>query len=255
MKISGVVLTKNEERNIERCLKSLDFCDEIIIVDDYSTDKTVEIIKQFIVGNKNLCSLHKRKLNNNFAQQRNFGLSKASNEWVLFIDADEVVTDELKFEIRHSKFEKDSYFIRRRDYFWSQELKYGEIKKVREQGIVRLVKKNSGNWQGSVHEVFYTAKNIGQLNGFLNHYPHQTIKEFINDVNNYSTIRAEELFNKGFKTNAFEIVFFPFGKFIYNYFINLGFLDGAAGFTYAFMMSFHSFLVRAKLYQLINIKK
>ena len=257
MKISAMVLTKNEEKNIERCLKSLDFCDEIIVVDDYSTDKTLEIIRN--VGNKNICSVHKRKLNNDFAQQRNFGLSKATNNWVLFIDADEEVTRELMNEISRVILSERSeskdlinnaFRIKRRDYFWNQELKFGEIKKVRNQGIVRLVKKNSGTWMGTVHEVFHTANKVGQINGFLNHYPHPTLKEFINDINYYSSIRAEELFNRGVKTNIFEIIFFPFGKFIYNYFLNFGFLDGPAGFTYAFMMSFHSFLVRAKLYQL-----
>jgi len=254
MKLTAVILTKNEEKNIERCLKSIDFCDEIIVVDDFSTDKTINIIHN--VGNKNLCSVHKRKLNNDFAQQRNFGLNKVSNEWILFVDADEEVTDELRKEIHRNFqfliFNFQAYSIKRRDYFWDQELKFGEVKKVRDQGIVRLVKKNSGQWMGSVHEVFYTAKNIGQLNGFINHYPHPTLKEFINDVNYYSSIRSEELFNRGIKTNIFEIIFFPMVKFIYNYFLNLGFLDGPAGFTYAFMMSFHSFLVRAKLYQLIN---
>ncbi|MEK7523386.1 MAG: hypothetical protein AAB569_07385, partial [Patescibacteria group bacterium] len=116
----------------------------------------------------------------------------------------------------------------------------------------RLVKKNSGTWMGTVHEVFHTANEVGQLNGYLNHYPHPTLKEFINDINYYSSIRAEELFNRQTKTNIFKIIFFPFGKFIYNYFLNFGFLDGPAGFTYAFMMSFHSFLVKSKLYQLTN---
>ena len=103
---------------------------------------------------------------------------------------------------------------------------------------------------GNVHEVFYTAKNTSRLNNFMNHYPHPTLKEFIADINRYTDIRAQELYNRGAKTNTFQIIFFPFFKFIYNYFINLGFLDGLAGFTYAFMMSFHSFLVKAKLYQL-----
>ena len=258
MKISAIVLTKNEEKNIERCLKSLDFCDEIIVVDDYSTDKTLEKIQKLEVKSQNLKSkvkIFKRQLEKDFAQQRNFGLSKVSNEWILFVDADEEVTQELKNEInrldpRLHGDDINAYFIKRRDYFWNKELKYGEVKKVREKGIVRLVKKDSGKWMGSVHEVFHTAKNIGRLNGFLNHYPHPTLKEFINDINYYSSIRAEELFNRGVKTNIFEIIFFPFGKFIYNYFLNFGFLDGPAGFTYAFMMSFHSFLVRAKLYQL-----
>lgn len=253
MKISAVVLTKNEQENIERCLKSLSFCDEIIIVDDYSTDKTVEQVHKVCKVIKFVkYSIHQRKLNNDFAAQRNFGLSKANNDWVLFIDADEEVTSELKSEIQNSKFEKDAYYIKRQDFFWDKELKHGEVSQIRQIGLIRLVLKDSGQWMGSVHEVFHTAKNIGQLNGFLNHFPHLTLKEFISDINHYSGIRAEELFDRGKKTNIFEIIFYPFGKFIYNYFLKLGFLDGPAGFTYAFMMSFHSFLVRAKLYQLTN---
>ncbi|KKP59370.1 MAG: Lipopolysaccharide biosynthesis glycosyltransferase [Candidatus Roizmanbacteria bacterium GW2011_GWA2_34_18] len=220
MKLSAVVLTKNEEKNIEKCLKSIDFCDEIIVVDDYSTDKTLEEIQKLEVKSQNYKSkvkIFKKQLNKDFAFQRNYGLSKATNEWILFIDADEEISENLKLEIKNLK-----------------------------------VKKNSGTWMGTVHEVFHTANKVGQINGFLNHYPHPTLKEFINDINYYSFIRTEELFSRGTKTNIFEIIFFPFGKFIYNYFLNLGFLDGPAGFTYAFMMSFHSFLVRAKFYQLTN---
>ena len=250
MKLTAVILTKNEEKNIENCLNSLVFCDEVIVVDDFSEDKTIEIVHKF---DKNI-KVIQRKLNNDFAEQRNFGLIKSRNEWILFVDADEVVTNELKSEIQNLNFQKESYSIKRRDYFWNQELKYGEIKKVRDQGIVRLVKKSSGTWMGDVHEVFHTSKITGKLNSFLDHHPHQTLKEFINDVNRYSDIRSQELFDRGVKTNIFQIIFLPSGKFIYNYIFNLGFLDGAAGFTYSFMMSFHSFLVRSKLYQLTNKK-
>lgn len=259
MKITAVILTKNEEKNIERCLRSISFCDEIIVVDDYSTDKTLEKIQKLEVKSQNFNSkvkIFKRQLKRDFASQKNFGLEKANNEWVLFIDADEEVSEELKKEIVslfHGSIVKENAFhIKRRDYFWEQELRFGEISKARNQGIVRLVKKDCGRWMGTIHEVFHTANRVGQINGFLNHYPHPTLKEFISDINYYSSIRAEELFNRGVKTNIFEIIFFPFGKFIYNYFLNLGFLDGPAGFTYAFMMSFHSFLVRTKLYQLRN---
>jgi len=261
MKLTAVVLTKDEEKNIENCLNSLVFCDEIIVVDDYSTDKTIEIVHKVLKVNK-VYKVIQKKLNNDFAGQRNFGLSKSRNDWVLFVDADEVVSEELKKEIigldsrlrGNDKNICNSYYIRRRDYFWNQELKYGEIKKVRDQGIVRLVKKNSGTWMGDVHEVFHTSKNTGKLNFFLDHYPHPTLKEFINDINRYSDIRSQELFDRGVETNIFGIIFLPAGKFIYNYIFNLGFLDGAAGFTYSFMMSFHSFLVRAKLYQMTNKK-
>lgn len=252
MKLSAVVLTKNEEKNIERCLKSIDFADEILIIDDFSTDKTLETVHKVLKVNK-VYKVVQRPLNNDFAEQRNFGLNEAKHKWILFVDADEVVTEELKKEItsllRGFIVEKNAFYIPRRDFFWGKELKFGEVHKVREQGIVRLVKTDTGKWMGDVHEVFHTARNIGQMNGFLNHYPHPTLKEFINDINNYSSIRAEELFNKGNKTSIFEIFTFSVLKFFYNYFLKLGFLDGPPGFAYSFLMSFHSFLVRAKLYQ------
>jgi glycosyltransferase involved in cell wall biosynthesis len=257
MKITAVVLTKNEEKNIEGCLRSIDFCGEIIIIDDYSTDNTKnEILKIKNQNDKLNIKIFEKHLNNDFAAQRNFGLSKASNDWVLFIDADEEITQELKKEIvsllHGSVVKENAFYLRRRDFFWKKELKYGEVSQIRQIGLIRLILKNSGRWMGSVHEVFHTANKIGQLNGYLNHYPHPTLKEFINDINYYSTIRAEELFARDVKTNILQIMLFPFGKFAYNYFLKLGFLDGPAGFTYAFMMSFHSFLVRAKLYQLTN---
>lgn len=253
MKISAVILTKNEEKNIERCFKSLKFVDEIVIIDDYSTDNTKnQILKIKNKNDKLNIKIFERKLNNDFASQRNFGMSKAENEWVFFVDADETVTPELKQEIMRLDTLRvtNAYSIKRRDYFWEKELKYGETKRARNQGIVRLVKKDSGKWMGSVHEVFYTANKIGVLDSYLNHYPHPTLKEFINDINYYSSIRAEELYNQGVKTNIFQIIFYPLIKFKYNYFIQLGFLDGPTGFVYSFMMSFHSFLVRSKLYQL-----
>ena len=259
--LSAVVLTKNEEKNIERCLKSLDFVDEIVVVDDYSSDRTLSLIKNEKIKIKNDNSklkIFKRSLNGDFAAQRNFGLEKASGEWVLFLDADEEVSDELKEEIkeviRYASLERDDlvgFYIKRRDYFWGREVRFGEVLKVRRKGILRLIKKGFGKWRGKVHEKLEIGNlklEVGKLKNFINHYPHSTIKEFLHEVNLYSSLRANELFEQGKKTNILEIIFYPLLKFILNYFIYLGFLDGPTGFVYAFMMSFHSFLVRGKLY-------
>lgn len=247
--ISAVILTRNEEKNLNRCLRTLDFCDELIVVDDFSTDGTIKVAKSYNA------KVFQKELKGDFAGQRNFGQSKATGEWLLFIDADEAVTEDLKKEIREavgSGF--DGFYLRRRDFFWGRQLKYGEVRHVRNNGLLRLVKKDSGTWLGNVHEVFHTARRCGRLNGFLNHYPHQTLTEFISDINTYSSLRAKELLNTGKSTNIADIMFTPALKFAYNYFFNFGFLDGPAGFAYAFMMSFHSFLVRSKLYQYKNIK-
>lgn len=254
MRLSVVVLTKNEEKNIERALNSLKFCDEIIVVDDFSTDKTVEIAKNLDLKSKNhnaKLKIYTRELGGNFAAQRNFGLEKSRGDWVLFIDADEVVTDALAREIKNRSKSKEnsSYYIKRRDYFWGREARYGEVLGVRSKGLIRLVSKNSGRWSSPVHEVFIATGDVGRLNAYLEHYPHQTIKEFLQDINFYSTLRAKELKQNGKKVGISEIIFWPLGKFLSNYFLKLGFLDGPVGFVYAFMMSFHSFLVRTKLFQ------
>lgn len=247
--LSAVVLTRNESKNLGKCLASLSFCDEIIVIDDNSSDSTLRIAQKFNA------KIFKRKLAGDFASQRNYGESKAKGQWLLFVDADEVITSKLADSIKKAlSADIDGYYLRRRDFFWGRELKFGETRRVRNGGLLRLIKKNSGSWMGNVHEVFHTVKETGRLDGFLDHYPHPTLREFIADINAYSTLRARELYNKGKGTNAIEIIFLPVFKFIYNYIINLGFLDGVPGFTYSFMMSLHSFLVRSKLYQYNNIK-
>jgi glycosyltransferase involved in cell wall biosynthesis len=257
--LSAVVLTKNDKKNIERCLKSLDFVDEIVLVDDYSIDNALNQISKIKYKNeKTKFKIFQRKLNSDFSKQRNFGMEKASGEWVLFLDADEEVSPDLKEEIkeviRYTTLERNDlvgFYIKRRDFFWGKELKFGEVLKVKQKGILRLIKKGFGQWQGKVHEELKIENRklkIGKLKNFINHYPHPTIKEFLQEINFYSSLRANELFEQGKKTNILEIIFYPLFKFILNYFIYLGFLDGPPGFVYAFMMSFHSFLVRGKLY-------
>ena len=250
MKISAVILAKNEERHIKKTLESISFCDEVILIDNGSTDRTVEIVE------KSGAIIYGNHLKEDFAALRNFGLEKAVGEWVLFVDADEEVTEELRKEIeevvRHEikgKRKVNAYYIKRRDFFWGRELRYGEVKKARDTGIIRLVKKNSGRFEGKVHEVFVTKGKTNTLESFLNHYPHQTVSEFLERVNYYSTIRAKELLSNHHKSHLREIIGFPLGKFILTYFFKFGFADGAAGFAYAFFMAFHSFLVRVKLYQ------
>ncbi len=246
MKLSTVILAKNEEKNIVRAIESVEFSDEILVIDDFSTDRTTERAREmgaFIIH---------RKLNKNFAMQRNFGLKKSRGEWVLFLDADEFLCKELQEEIKKLLNEKpdySAYYIKRRDFMWGRELFFGETKNVREKGLLRLIKKGSGQWKSSVHETFVTGKLTGKLKNFIDHYPHQTLGAFLSDINFYSELRARELLRFKVNPSLWMIVAYPVGKFLNNYFLKWGFLDGAVGFLYAFMMSFHSFLVRAKLYQ------
>lgn len=243
--ISGVILTKNEEENIRECLKSLQWCNEMIVIDDDSKDRTCEIAQKF--GAK----VFSHPLNNDFSAQRNFGLEKASGEWVLFVDADERVSEVLASEIsgvvNNESIKYDGFYVKRLDTMWGQLLRRSEAGKVRP---LRLAKKEKGRWIGKVHERWETEGPIGELNNHLDHYPHQTIAEFLSDINFYSTLRAQELYNQGVKISGWQILAYPVGKFLQNYFLKLGFLDGIPGFLVAAMMSFHSFLNRSKLWLL-----
>lgn len=250
VQISCVILAQNEEKNIERAIRSVRFCDEIILIDDYSEDKTVD--KARALG----AVVYKRKLNNDFASQRNYGMEMARGSWIFFVDADEQVTKELAYEIKKSVHDDsksyiNAYDMKRRDIFWGRELRYGEVGNMR---LARLIKKKSGIWKGKVHEKFYTDLKTSSLKRLLLHYPHQSVSEFLTEVNRYSSIRAGELHVLGKDSSIISIIFYPLGKFLINYFFKFGFLDGASGFVYAFMMNFHSFLARAKLF-LIHHKK
>lgn len=250
--LSAVVLTKNEQASIGDCLQRLQFCNEIVVIDDNSQDKTIDMVRA------HGATVYRQALNNDFSAQRQFGLEKARNPWILFIDADEKVSPALALEIKQVLSQRPSneaYLLRRRDIWWGTQLKHGEVASARSTGLIRLVKKGSGRWVGKVHETYQTEKSVGRLKAFLDHYPHPSVADFLKEINYYSSLRAKELFERGKKTSILEIVGYPLVKFIWNYLVKLGFLDGAAGFTYAFMMSFHSYLVRSKLYQYHNIDK
>lgn len=240
--ITAVVLSKNEEKNIRDCLKSLESLNEILVIDDGSTDKTIEIAKSM---NANVV-IH--KLEDDWASQRNFALTMVREEWVLFVDADERVSRELMEEIKETVKSNENatgFFLKRQDYFLKTILKHGETASVK---ILRLARRGSGKWEGPVHETWKVKGATGTLRNPLFHYPHPTIHEFLEEINRYSSIRARELYGEKTKVPAWQIVSYPVAKFIQNYLFKLGFLDKEAGFVMAMMMSIHSFLVRAKLY-------
>ncbi|MGB9706711.1 MAG: glycosyltransferase family 2 protein [Microgenomates group bacterium] len=241
--ISAVVLTKNEEKNIAPCLKSLWWCDEIIVIDDYSENETIPRIKNLKL------KIYKRHLGGDFAKQRNFGLKKAQGEWVLFVDADERVTPALAAEIKKKilKTPYQGFYLKRQDFWGGKLLQYGETANIK---LLRLGKKSAGWWERPVHEVWKIKGRIGELKNPLLHYPHQTVSDFLKDINFYTDLNAKFFYQKGVKTSCWQILAYPAGKFIVNYFLKRGFLDGTAGFIFALFMSFHSFLTRAKLWLL-----
>lgn len=250
--ISVVVLAKNEEENLYRCLKSVSWADEILVVDDNSLDKTAQI-----AGSLGAVVL-KHPLNDDFASQRNFALSKvyteqgrsAKNDWVFFLDADEEVSVELQVEILKAINKADqkcsAFYFKRNDFFGGKWLKHGEIADVK---ILRLARKTSGCWERKVDEIWKVKGRTKTLKAPLKHFSHPDLLQFLENINKRSSQNALVFFNEGVKLNMTEWLK-PLGKFIFNFFFRLGFLDGVPGFIFAVLMSLHSFIVRAKLYLL-----
>ncbi|CAN5117608.1 glycosyltransferase family 2 protein [soil metagenome] len=243
--ISAVILTKNEENTIVDCISSVSWCDEIIVIDDMSSDNTVALAKQ------QKATVYQHSLQENFSAQRNFGIEQATGEWVLFIDADERITLPLHYEIlstiTNGLQPYSGYMIKRVDTMWGKKLLHGEMGNTR---LLRLAKKSAGKWKGLVHEKWIITGKIGAFNNTLEHLPHPTVRAFLQEVNHYTDLRSLELFEKKVKATSFSIIAYPTAKFLVNYFLKKGFQDGIPGLINALMMSFHSFLVRGKLWLL-----
>lgn len=252
MKVSGVVVARNEEKNIGRCLESLQWCDEIIVIDDFSTDKTKEMAE------KRGAVVYQRRLDSDFSAQRNFSLKKAKNEWVLFVDADEVVSPSLAKEIvrRLEKPDCNGFKIPRQEVFIGKRLHCADKSAYNwsfdRNKLLRLAVKSKGEWKGKVHEVWHIKGETGEMNNKLIHYSFPDITTSLKKINYYSTIRAEELFQQGKQTGIGEIIFYPLGKFLKNFFWQGGFKDKTTGFIYCLLIAFQSFLTRSKLWRIGN---
>jgi glycosyltransferase involved in cell wall biosynthesis len=243
--ITAVILTKNEERRIENCLKHLNWVDEIIIIDSYSTDKTLEICRRFTDN------IYQREWPQSFSDQRNYGDSLASNKWIFSIDADEIVPDELKKEIinRFKKMDESvcGFNIRRKEFMFGKWIMYGGWS---EQYKTRIYRKDKGEWVGKIHEKFIVDGEVENLSNYLLHYSYESIPIFIEKFNNYSTIEADSAFKEGKRFSWFKLFFAPIERFLGRFIIHKGFRDGTHGFVVALLIALNYFLRYLKLWEL-----
>jgi len=242
--LTAVILTHNSAGSIDTLLDNLKWATEILVMDDDSTDTTVHIAKSHGVR----VVVH--SLGGDFAHARNTAMEQAKYDWVLFVDSDELLDDTLIASVKHANLHTSQYAgyrLPRVDQFWNQYVTRGEVWSAAHKGIIRLVHRTRGEWRGKVHEEFVPTGMVLTLAGSLIHHPHKSISDFLADINAYSTIRAGELTDQSRLKTTLQMIFFPPAKFLFTYVICGGWLDGAAGFVYSFMMSFHSFLVRAKV--------
>jgi glycosyltransferase involved in cell wall biosynthesis len=248
-KLSVTVITFNEENNIGRCLQSLkQVSDEIIVVDSLSTDRTREICVAH-----NVIFIEQPFLG--YIEQKNFALSKTSFPYVLCLDADEALSDQLAKSILQEKqkgFTSDGYSMNRFNFYCGRWIKHGTYYPDRK---LRLLDLRKGKWGGqNPHDkiVLQNGAQIKHLEGDLLHYTYQTPAEHRRQMERFSSIAAKALFDKGKAPSYIRLVVNPAWAFIKSYIVKLGFLDGGAGFMIARLTAVQSFLKYVKLIRLYD---
>ena len=248
MKISVFIITYNEAKIIEQCLKKLHWANEIVVVDSGSSDATVLICEKY--GARVIFNLFE-----DFSKQKQFALNQTQNDWVLSLDADEVLSDGLINEIQSLDFCKEysGYLIPRTHVFLSKIFKFGSENK---KPILRLFDKTKGGFTtDKVHEEIKIQGNMGCLNNEMLHFTVFDISIAIQKQVKYSLLSGELLSEKGKKASLLMVMIkFPF-EFIRVYFLQRNFLNGYEGFVWSMFAAFGGFLKYAKLYDLDQIKE
>jgi len=227
-KITAIIPTLNEETHIDAAIKSVSFADEIIVIDSYSTDKTLEIAEKHTV------KIIKRKFDD-FSSQKNFAIDQAKHPWVYILDADERVTPEVEKEILeavNNPKDKVGFYVRRTFYFCGKRLDYGGCQRDK---VVRLFLKEFCSYDGSpVHETITARGKLGFFKNKIEHFSYKNYDHYISKMNHYAALRGKQYFEKGKKVNyPYHIVIKPAARFFIHYFIRLGFLDGFPGYIFA----------------------
>jgi len=231
--LTALIITYNEEHNIKGVLKNLDFADEIIVIDSFSTDKTAEIARNF----QNVQVVQHPF--ENYALQRNFALSLAANPWILFLDADERISVDLKNEIIQAiqkKVSLSAYNFHRTFMFESSRLRFSSWQTDK---IIRLFQKDKAHYseQKIVHEKLNVAGEIGKLKNKLTHYSYNDYSSYKQKMVHYGKLKAKEASSKGTNPTIFHFYIRPIYQFIYQYFIRLGILDGKKGVIICYLNS------------------
>jgi ADP-heptose:LPS heptosyltransferase len=246
--LTALIITYNEEHNIKGALGNLDFADEIIVVDSFSTDKTAEIARSF----QNVKVVEHPF--ENYALQRNFAISLATNPWILFLDADERLTQKLKKEISQIIQQKDSfpaYYMYRTFMFESSRLRFSSWQTDK---IIRLFQNEKAHYseQKIVHEKLNVTGDIGKLKNRLTHYSYNDYSSYKQKMIHYGKLKAKEASSKGTNPTIFHFYIRPIYQFIYQYFIRLGILDGKKGVVICYL---NALSVYVRFQELKRLKK
>jgi glycosyltransferase involved in cell wall biosynthesis len=244
-RLSVIIITKNEEKNIERCLKSVQWVDEIVVVDAFSTDATLEICTKYKV------SVQQREWEG-FARQKSAAVSFARNQWVLSLDADEEVPEDLKNEIQKilsGRIDADGFQVARRSFFLGRWMKYGGWYPAYQ---LRLFDKNKVSMNvRPVHEGFEVTGRTARLHSPLNHYTYHSIHQYLEKMNDYTSLEVSDKLETSREKTVrwYDCVLHPLSLFGRMYCSRRGFMDGFHGFVLAVFSSLYTLLVYAKSWE------
>jgi glycosyltransferase involved in cell wall biosynthesis len=243
-KLSVILITQNEEKNIIDCLESIQWADEIVIVDAKSSDKTVELASRYT----DKVFLEEWR---GYSEAKNLALNKVSNDWVLWLDADERVTPELADEIRRVVVADDKnvagYNLARRAYFLGRWIKHCGWYHKR---VIRLFRNNGIVFNESlVHEKLVIDGRIERLKNDLVHYTDDNLEHYFKKFNRYTSLASQDFVKRGGKFRITRLILDPPFEFLQMYVLKLGFLDGMEGFILSVLSASHVFTKYAKIWE------
>lgn len=243
MKLSATIIARDEEKNLPRAIGSLrGLADEVVVVVDTRTqDKTSEVAKA--LGARTLIRDF-----DNYANQKNFASQKAGGEWILSLDADEEIpnelTKEIKMAINTGLF--DGYLIPRRNFLLGREIKHTRWSPDKH---IWLFRKDKGHWVGKIHEEVVVEGAVGKLKAAKIHHSYETVADFLDMVNSYTEFEAQEKVRNGAKFSLTRMFFAAKKSFIGRYFYKLGFLDGWQGFALSYLRAIYRLTTWAKVWE------
>ncbi|MDF0604731.1 glycosyltransferase family 2 protein [Neisseriaceae bacterium TC5R-5] len=246
--LSAVIITKNAENHLEKCLSSLQLVDEIVIVDSGSTDQTL-----LIANNYGARVIHQEWLG--FGLQKQFAVKQAQYDWVLCLDSDEWLSDNLAIEIKQLMLNPQSYAYSfpRCNRFMGRFLKHGEGYPDRS---LRLFNRCYAQWSDDqVHEYVMTKTTVDKLQSDLMHESGENIERYLAKQNHYTSLQAQTLFARGKLVGKTKLILSPLLRFIKFYFIRLGCLDGLPGLVHISIGCFNSYIKYAKLIEAHRLRK
>ena len=237
IRLSIVIITYNEEKNLDRCILSLkDVADEIVVVDSFSTDRTVAIAKSY-----NARVINKEFLG--YGEQKNFATARAVNDWILSLDADEALTPELRQSILKMKQQPlfDVYEMARLTKYCGQWIKHSGWYPDRQ---TRLYNRTKGRWvERKVHE-YWDLSNGGKkglLDGDMLHYSFSSVSEHLMKIEKYTELAAREAADNNKDVSILKLLFSPRWHFFHEYFVRMGFLDGFYGYMICKLSAYAAF--------------